>query len=545
MPQIDIGLVFSILKWFAYGAILVYVFAAIGLTMLSARLGMRGGWMAWVPILNLYLLCRMARSSAAWILPALIPVIGLAALSYLGGRVASRLRRPVIVGVMFGMPFIGALLPIALALGSDELPDGAADSEPTKRPIVAGAMSIAVVTAVAILVALGFWTTGRLTQAKAQSGKMVAASLPAHTASTLTEFPIDTATANPVRPTNVITQSFAKPLPGTRATEQPLQAVKIAAKQLPPWMPPASLPAAAESVAAADYVSADASLQPVSVVTLMMRPDQSGTHASSSSEAFLAPPSSATLAKSEPGARATGIEVKNSDGDVYRGYRVSGGESTHYAVNKVGTDIVIVISASDTAGAVTADRLARNLGVGDGLLDDSDYAGAFGELPPAIGDAAWEDIQTYTEADIEKMVRTVEQETARMSAEDRNGEMAPFLPLIKQIRTIAPNRVGIGTHVIGPQGYAAAIASYSNSRSAWLAFSVLDMAKKIVPIPADAGIVIRAVTIGAASGYFVSQSDAGFGYVLRNGNTIVGLAAGKGMNEAALTRWAESYLAKK
>lgn len=494
--------------------------------------------MAWVPILNLYLLCRMARSSAAWILPALIPILGLAALSYLGARVARRVGRPAIVGVMFGVPFVGALLPIPLALGSDALPDGAADTTPTKRPIVAGAMSVAVVTGLAVLAAAGFWVTGRLTQAPAPTGKMVAASLPAHTASTLTEFPIDTATTNPVKPTNVITQSFAKPLPGARAAEQ----VKIAAKQLPPWIPPASLPAAAESVAAADYVSTDVSAQPVSVVTLMMRPEEGGSHASSG---FLAPPSSAALAQAEPGARATGIEVKNGEGDVYRGYRVSGGESTHYAVNKVGTDIVIVISASDAAGAATADRLARNLGVGDGLLDDSDYAGAFGELPPAIDGAAWQDIQTFTQADIEKMVRTVEQETARMSAEDRNGEMAPFLPLIKQIRTVAPNRVGIGTHVIGEQGYAAAIASYANSRSAWLAFSVLEMAKTIVPIPADAGIVIRPVTIGRASGYFVSQGDAGVGYVLRNGSTIVGLAAGKGMNEAALTRWAESYLAKK
>lgn len=534
MPQIDLTLIFAVLKWLAYASIAMYLVVAIGLSMLAARLGIRGGWMAWVPILNLFLLCRMARSSPAWILPALIPVIGLAVLSYLGARVARRLGMSAAVGVMFGVPFVGALLPIPMALGTAPLPEGNSGGVASRRPLVAGALSLAVVTVLVTLGAVGFWIAGRMTRTAAPSAKTVAASLPAHTASTITEFPLDTATTNPVRPTNVITQSFAKPAPGARAAAQE---VKIAAKQLPPWIPPASLPAAAENVAAADYVSDDSAAKPVSVVTLMMRDEQQ--------QSFLAPPSVAALAQAEPGAHATGIEVKNADGDAYRGYRVSGGEATHYAVNKTGTNIVIIISASDAAGAASADRLARNLGVGDGLLGDEDYAGTFGELPPSPDGAAWGDIQTFTEADIEKMVRMVEQETANMSQEDKSGEMAAFLPLINQARAIAPKRVGFGYRVLANQddGFAAGIASYSNSRSAWLAFSVLEMAKSLVPLPAE--ITIRSVSIGPASGYFISATGAMRGYVLRNGNSIVGLAAGKGMDEAALRRWTEGYLSKK
>ena len=86
MPQIDFALVLTVVKWFAYAALAVYIVVAVGLSMLAARLGMRGGWMAWIPVLNLVLLCRMARSSIAWVLPALIPLVGLAVLAYLGAR---------------------------------------------------------------------------------------------------------------------------------------------------------------------------------------------------------------------------------------------------------------------------------------------------------------------------------------------------------------------------------------------------------------------------------------------------------------------------
>ena len=535
MPQIDFTLVFAILTWFTYALVAIYVVVAVGLSMLAARLGMRGGWMAWVPILNLFLLCRMARSSAAWILPALIPIVGLAVLAYLGARVARRMGMSAGVGVMWGVPFLGALVPIPMALGSRALPDGATDGVPSRKPLVAGIVSLAVVT---ILVSMGtgaFYAAGRMTRATAHTAKAVAAALPANTASTLTEFPLDPDPVDPVKPTNLITQTFAKPARGRDAVQQQ---VKVQARQLPPWIEPASLPAAAESVAAADYVSINAgNAAPVSVVTMVMRGEESPA---------IVPPSRAMLTKSAPGASATGIEVKNAEGETYRGYRVSGGDSTYVAVNKVGTNVNIVISATEAAGAAAVDRLARNLGVGDGLLEEGDYAGIFGELPSAPGGEAWREVGTYTEGDIEQMVRMVEQEAGNMSEEDR-AEAAPFLPLISQIRTLAPKRVGFGYSIDegGTTGYAAAVASYSNSRSTWIVFKAAEMVKALVPLPEQ--IAIRPVTVGSASGYFVSIRDGGeegFGYVLRHGSSIVGLAGAGEMSEDALRRWVESHLAR-
>ena len=533
MPQIDFALVFAILKWFTYGAVAIYVVVAVGLSMLAARLGMRGGWMAWVPILNLFLLCRMARSSSAWILPALIPVVGLAVLAYLGARVARRMGMSAAIGVMWGLPFVGALVPIPMALGSRALPDGATDGVPSRTPLVAGVVSLAVVTILASMGIGAFWAAGRMTlAAAAPTAKAVAASLPANTASTLTEFPLDPELVNPVKPTKLITQTFARP---SRNTEVVPQEVKIQARQLPPWMPPASLPAAAESVAAADYVSINASNSaPVSVVTMVMRDDRS--------PAFV-PPSRAILAKSAPGSRATGIEVKNAEGETYRGYRVSGGDATYVAVNKVGTNVNVIISATEPAGATTVDRLARNLGVGDGLLEEGDYAGIFGALPSAPGGEAWREVGTFTEGDIEQMVRMVEHQAATMSEEDR-AEAAPFLPLINQVRTLAPKHVGFGysLNAQGTGGYGAAVASYTNSRSTWFVFKAAEMLRALVPLPEE--IVIRPVTVGSARGYFVSIPEGGFGYVLRYGSSIVGLAGAGDMSEDALRLWAESHLTR-
>jgi hypothetical protein len=529
MPQIDLGLVFAILTWFVYGAIAVYIVVAVGLSMLAARLEIRGGWMAWIPILNLFLLCRMARSSWVWVIPALIPIAGLAVLAYLGARVAKRLGMSGAVGALFGVPFLGALVPIPMALGSAPLPEGSTGGVPARRPIIAGVVSLAVVLILVGMGATAFWITGRMTKTAPLSAKLVAASLPVKTASTLTEFPLDPATTNPSRPTNLITQTFTRPKPGEPAAPQQ---VKVTEKQLPPWIAPTSLPETVDSLAAADYVS-ETNTEPVSVVTLVMRDDVSPV---------LAAPSASMLAKSAPGARATGIEVRNDQGETYRGYRVSAGEATYYALNKTGTNVNVIISATDAPGAETADRLARNLGVGDGLLQDGDYAGLFGELPSAPGGEAWRDVQTFTEADIEKMVRMVEHETANMSAQE-SKELAAFMPLIKQVRSLAPQRVAFGFTDNGNRGAGAAIVSYGTSRSAWLAFKAAEMVKTLVPIPEE--IVIRPVTIGNASGYFVSIRDGGRGYVLRSGSSILGLGASLDMSDDALRAWAEGYVSKK
>lgn len=530
MPQIDFALIFTILRWFAYGAIAVYIAVAIGLTMLAARLGMRGGWMAWVPVANLYLLCRMARSSPALIFPALMPVAGLAVIAYLGARVARRMGMSAAIGVLWGVPYAGALVPIPMALGSGALPDGATDGAASRRPLVAGAISLLVATVLASTGTGAFWAAGRMTRAAAPTAKAVAASLPANTASTLTEFPLDPDPVNPVKPTNLITQTFARPAKGAKAT--PVQ-VRIQPRQLPPWIPPASLPEAAESAAAADYVSAN-SETPVSVVTLVMRDDRQPSFAA---------PTQAVLAKAEPGAHAVGIDVKNAEGETYRGYRVSGGESTYYALNKTGTNVNVIISATGVSGAATAERLSRNLGAGDGLLGDGDYAGIFGALPSMPGGEGWQDGGTFTESDIEQVVRMVETEAANMSEEDR-AEASAFLPLISQIRTLAPRRVGYGYSLdeSGTSGYGAGVASYASSRSTWIVFKAAEMAMTLVPIPEE--VVIRPATIGSASGYFVHIREGGKAYVLRDGNSIVGLAAGDNVSEEGLRRWAETYLAR-
>lgn len=531
MPQIDLTLVFAILTWFMYGVIAIYVLVAVGLTMLAARLETKGGWMAWIPILNLYLLCRLARTSPVWILPALVPVLGLAVLAYLGARVARRLGMPAAAGVLWGVPFLGALAPIPMALGTRPLPEGATGGAKPRRPLAAGAVSVAVVVCLATMGSAAFWMTGRMTMKAPATAAAVKASLPKHTASTLTEFPLDTATTDPAKPTNVVTQTFAKPAKGAVGAQ-----VKIQPRQLPPWVEPSSLPAEVESVAAADYVSAGNDT-PVSVVTMVMRDEDDAT--------LFTPPSAAVLATTAPGARATGIEVKNAEGETYRGYKISGSDSAYYAMKKSGTEIGVVISATDLKGAETADRLARNLGVGDGLLQDPDYAGLFGELPAAPGNAAWQEIYTFTEADIEKYVQMIERETANMPAEQA-GEMAAFMPLIKQVRSLAPKRVAAGYTMNegGTEGFGAAIISYGSSRGAWMAFTAAEMAKRLVPIPDE--IVLRPVSVAGASGYFVGLRAGGPGgaYVLRHGGTIVGLGVGENATEDDLRRWVETYLAR-
>jgi hypothetical protein len=55
---------------------LVWIYPALCFWLIARKVGVEYGWMAWIPVLQLYLLCRLSGKSGLWVLLCLIPFVG-------------------------------------------------------------------------------------------------------------------------------------------------------------------------------------------------------------------------------------------------------------------------------------------------------------------------------------------------------------------------------------------------------------------------------------------------------------------------------------
>ncbi len=529
-------LVLSVLKYVVITAVALYFLIAIGLTMIAARLRSGGGWMAWIPVVNFFLLCRLAQSSFWLVLPLVIPVAGLIALGYLGARIARRLGQPGFVGALFGVPVIGALVPIPLALAGRA---PALESGQAGQPSSLGLKTIAIALGVIAIASAGFIALGRMTRSKPVTAEQAVAALPQHTAGSLAVFPLDTDKVHPAKPSHVITQYFGSLDKAKSAS------VSVTKEQLPPWIAPASLPLSAGSLAAADY-RVQPQDQPVTVVVLGMRTGESVAETV---------PTKQEIASLGMGAEATGIEVKTSSGETYRGYRVKSDDAAYYALQNTDSRTGVVISANKGADLAMAERLALGVGNGKGLLEYEEYAGSFGQLPPPPAGMDLGDVQTFTEADINQAV----QELDKQIRSNEQMQNAAIGDLFAQARLILPSRVSVAEYNAArpEENVAAAVAGYSNARSAWVAMqtigffvknstSIIRTAMKAAGAEGDVNSVlamvpaVESITIGDASGYKTTVEGMS-GILIRQGGSIAVLFGPP--NGPQLDAWAASYVA--
>jgi hypothetical protein len=76
----------------------------------AEKLNCENTWFAFVPILNLFLLCDMARKSYLWLLLLLIPIVGFFAWILLWMAVAARRRKEPLLGVGMLVPGLNVLV---------------------------------------------------------------------------------------------------------------------------------------------------------------------------------------------------------------------------------------------------------------------------------------------------------------------------------------------------------------------------------------------------------------------------------------------------
>jgi len=512
-------------KWAVIAYALFYAVMAFGLSLLGARVSQRSTWLAWIPGLNYWLMCRLGGASPLLILPALIPVLNFLVFAYLGAGMAKRVGRSGALGALFGVPVLGNLLPLLLAASPRTAAEQAAPT-PARPPLVTALIHAGVGGTCLVLVAAGFMTASRMSRTAAPTAAQATATLPERLAGTFTEFPVDTATDNPARPTQLVSESYAEP-----AGDESLGPGQISTQQLPPWIAPAALPALAENATSAEYITANAGAK-VNVVTLAMRDTHNGE---------LALPTRQQLDEIAPDATVTGLELSTPENVTYRGFRVSTALAVYYALRRGDTNTAILISAQEAAGMAVAERLARNVGNGQGLLEDEQYRGSFSRLPPAPPGTSLQMMRTITEADITAAVAKVD---ANMAASGQDPEMAKFAELLPLARAVVPRSISTAMYAASTEaadGYIVGVAGYSSGSNAWTAMQALRAMQAFLP----PGLPVRVTTIDVAgsTAFAIDAVDEGKsfgGILLRRGSSIAALT---GMNKTsqALLPWAESY----
>lgn len=397
--SVDFGsILLSMLPMLLFIAAIYGLFAAC-LAVIARKTGTPGGWMAWIPIANLLLMCRIARKPGWYFLLLLIPFVNIIVAIVVWMAIArARGRSPGLVFLMF-VPLVGLLVPVMLASGEPSAAAGKAASpsppgarpQPTAcphcstpvaageafcgecgKPLVmpaspapaaeqaassgGGALVVAGLVLVAI-VAAGWWMSAR-----GASNDRVAPVLPARAAGAIQEFPVDIGDA-PATPTSVIRQNLAE---GSDDSGQ-----EVPDEWLPPGLPSEELPRVAEAVTSASYRTApDAPGVPVHVLESRPGDDRAAQRVARQV---------ADAAGSD--AETTGVRVTSPDGDVYEGYRIRTGQQQTFALQNTRQPIVIIIYAPQPDVFPIAERLAQNVSNGQGLQDYPIYSQTLGVLP--------------------------------------------------------------------------------------------------------------------------------------------------------------------
>ena len=133
LPQI-VTFIFSLGAWFWFGllalttllpAVIYYIYFSFCLAKMAEKTKTPNSWFAWLPILNIYLTCKVAGKPGIWVLWLLIPVINIIPSIILPFAIVERLKKPAWWGILMFLPITNTALPGILAFSGNNTVAGA------------------------------------------------------------------------------------------------------------------------------------------------------------------------------------------------------------------------------------------------------------------------------------------------------------------------------------------------------------------------------------------------------------------------------------
>jgi len=95
----------------------VYVYHSLALMTIATKTGTENPWMAWIPILNLWIMVQIAEKEAWWIILFFVPIVGVIVTVIVWMAIAERVGKPSWWGILVIVPVVQIVVPGYLAWG--------------------------------------------------------------------------------------------------------------------------------------------------------------------------------------------------------------------------------------------------------------------------------------------------------------------------------------------------------------------------------------------------------------------------------------------
>lgn len=110
---------FAILGGFMIFMLLIilaaYVYTSLAVQTIANKTNTENGWLAWIPIVNIFLLVMIARKPIWWFFLCLIPLVNIVMLVIIWMAVAEARGKPSWWGILLIVPVVGIIVPGYLA----------------------------------------------------------------------------------------------------------------------------------------------------------------------------------------------------------------------------------------------------------------------------------------------------------------------------------------------------------------------------------------------------------------------------------------------
>ena len=88
----------------------IYIYVAYSIMVIANRTNTENSWFAWVPILNLYLLCKIADKPGWWLILFLILLVNIVISIIVWMRIAEKMGKPSWLGILWVIPPLGLIV---------------------------------------------------------------------------------------------------------------------------------------------------------------------------------------------------------------------------------------------------------------------------------------------------------------------------------------------------------------------------------------------------------------------------------------------------
>lgn len=87
----------------------LYIYIALCLQNIARKTDTPNGWLAWIPIANLYLLCKLGGKPGWWLILLFIPIVNIIIQFIVWIGIANQRNKPVWLGVVWFIPVLNLI----------------------------------------------------------------------------------------------------------------------------------------------------------------------------------------------------------------------------------------------------------------------------------------------------------------------------------------------------------------------------------------------------------------------------------------------------